>query len=316
MGIALGSNFTVNTALPLDDRILVADLTARDAIPALRRYLGMEVYVESEEVKYFLKGGIDNANWEEAGTGSGGGGSRLNLVEDGSFESGDGGFFVSGDGSAIQTTENVMVTPTNEFCLKAELGEDDILNAPTFIIPAPFDGVIFNLSFWIKNTQEVRVFKEYLSGPELIDTIPIGGWVKKVYRFGVNDGNNFIYFNADDGAEVFLDEFYFGPGNDLTTKEIESLPNGRFELVDSSYTMNPLSADFQVVDTTLGDITITLPSAALVRRPITILKKVDVNNLILEGDGAETINGSATKEIYDANNSVTLMSDGTNWWVV
>lgn len=73
MGIPLGSNFTVNTNLPLDDRYSVADITARDAIPALRRYLGMQVYVVSDTKTYQLKAGILNADWVEFGSGAGGG---------------------------------------------------------------------------------------------------------------------------------------------------------------------------------------------------------------------------------------------------
>ena len=39
---------------PLEVDDVVADLTARDAIPAGRRYEGMQVYVESEERPYYL----------------------------------------------------------------------------------------------------------------------------------------------------------------------------------------------------------------------------------------------------------------------
>lgn len=72
MGIPLGSNFTVNTGLPLDDRIIVADNTARDAIDAGRRYEGLLVYSVGAGTNYQLVGGILNANWTEL-SGSGGG---------------------------------------------------------------------------------------------------------------------------------------------------------------------------------------------------------------------------------------------------
>lgn len=52
MGIALGSNFTVNTALPLDDRTSVANLAARDAIPVGRMYDGLKVFVQDENKNY------------------------------------------------------------------------------------------------------------------------------------------------------------------------------------------------------------------------------------------------------------------------
>lgn len=41
----------------------VADITARDAIPAALRYEGMLVYVVSEKKTYQLQGGITNSNW-------------------------------------------------------------------------------------------------------------------------------------------------------------------------------------------------------------------------------------------------------------
>lgn len=78
MGIQLGSNFTVNTALPLDDRILVADITARNAILAGRRYRGMIVHVESDGKNYQLVGGILDVNWIVVGGGGGGGGGGAN----------------------------------------------------------------------------------------------------------------------------------------------------------------------------------------------------------------------------------------------
>lgn len=74
MSITLGSNFSVNTNLPLDDRNIVADLTARDAITSGRRFIGMSVHCLADSKNYQLVGGIANANWKEF-AGSGGSGS-------------------------------------------------------------------------------------------------------------------------------------------------------------------------------------------------------------------------------------------------
>jgi hypothetical protein len=73
MGIQLGSNFTVNTSLPLDDRTVVETITQRNNILAGKRYEGLIVYVSDEQKNYQLQGGIDNINWTESfGGGSGG----------------------------------------------------------------------------------------------------------------------------------------------------------------------------------------------------------------------------------------------------
>lgn len=64
MGVTLGSNFDLNTALPLDSRDIKADVTARNAIPAPSRYIGMRVFVLSNLTRYVLKSGLLDANWE------------------------------------------------------------------------------------------------------------------------------------------------------------------------------------------------------------------------------------------------------------
>lgn len=97
MGIILGSNFTLNTALPLDDRAKVTDLTARDAILAGRRWQGMVVYVVADNKSYQLKAGVTNADWVEFGTG----GSAVT--------------FVTNDfsGTGVQTAFTLSVDPTD-----------------------------------------------------------------------------------------------------------------------------------------------------------------------------------------------------------
>ena len=69
MSIILSSNFTENAQLPLDSRTVVADLMARDAIPAIQRYDGLTVYVTAEQTTYQLIGGIENTDWVEFGAG-------------------------------------------------------------------------------------------------------------------------------------------------------------------------------------------------------------------------------------------------------
>lgn len=70
MGIPLASNFDVNAALPLDSRMTVVDLVARDAILAGRRFDGMVVYVEADLTSYQLQGGITNGDWTAFGAGA------------------------------------------------------------------------------------------------------------------------------------------------------------------------------------------------------------------------------------------------------
>lgn len=63
MSITITSNFTLNTNLALDDRAVVADNTARDAIGSTRRYLGMTVFVLATLKFWQLQAGITNGDW-------------------------------------------------------------------------------------------------------------------------------------------------------------------------------------------------------------------------------------------------------------
>ena len=70
-GIPLSSGFNVGAGIPLELKKIQPTLAARNAIPEIQRYEGLEVYVESEETYYYLKGGITNSDWEERASGSG-----------------------------------------------------------------------------------------------------------------------------------------------------------------------------------------------------------------------------------------------------
>jgi hypothetical protein len=71
MAIALSTNFLLGSQLPLDARTVVANTTARDAIPAIQRYNGLIVYTVTGTKNYQLQGGILNANWVDMSLGAG-----------------------------------------------------------------------------------------------------------------------------------------------------------------------------------------------------------------------------------------------------
>ena len=76
MGIPLASNFDIGSPIPIDSRMVVADIAARDAIASGVRYLGMSVHVIDSgagvAMNYQLEGGILDANWTEFAGGGGG----------------------------------------------------------------------------------------------------------------------------------------------------------------------------------------------------------------------------------------------------
>ena len=70
MSIPIGSNFLLGSGIPLDGRTVVADTTARDAIPAIERYDGLIVYTTATSKNYQLRGGVLNANWVDITSGA------------------------------------------------------------------------------------------------------------------------------------------------------------------------------------------------------------------------------------------------------
>lgn len=88
------------------------------------------------------------------------------------------------------------------------------------------------------------------------------------------------------------------------------------------------SADYTVLDTdgihtilmTTGasNRTVTLPTAADNNGRILVVKKVDsgVGTCIIDGEGAETVDGSTTITLTDINEFATLQCNGTAWYVL
>jgi hypothetical protein len=91
-------------------------------------------------------------------------------------------------------------------------------------------------------------------------------------------------------------------------------------------TLTVLDDPYTILDTDqilLGDasggaITATLPAAAGYTGRVFRLKKLDssLNAVTLDGNGAETIDGAATIVLSRQHETVTVTSDGTEWWII
>ena len=88
---------------------------------------------------------------------------------------------------------------------------------------------------------------------------------------------------------------------------------------DSPYT--PLLSDYTIVcDATGGAITVDLPAAAgtMFDGKILNIKKTDSsgNAVTIDGNAAETLDGSTTKVISVQYDSIMIQSDGSNWHII
>lgn len=91
--------------------------------------------------------------------------------------------------------------------------------------------------------------------------------------------------------------------------------NTRTETANTSTTVND---DLILIDATSGIITVSLPVAATVPGKKIHIKKIDssVNTVDIEANGAETIDGLNTISISVQYQSYSVVSDGTEWWIV
>lgn len=66
-----------------------------------------------------------------------------------------------------------------------------------------------------------------------------------------------------------------------------------------------------------GNVTVNLPTAVGNTAQFTV-KKIDsgVNTVTVDGFGAETIDGTATKVIYTQYVSLSVVSNNTNWFII
>lgn len=143
MGIQLSSSFTVNAALPLDDRFSVASLAARDAIPAGRRWQGMQVFVVADTTTYILKTGILNTDWVASGSGSGS----------------------SSNGGADQVLVNISYTLTSASSRVFELVTSDQDIADSYVtLPDATTLTKGGPVFHFKNSANYRLFVRDFAG--------------------------------------------------------------------------------------------------------------------------------------------------------
>ena len=84
----------------------------------------------------------------------------------------------------------------------------------------------------------------------------------------------------------------------------------------TSYTAS--AGDYTILCNNSGAITIALPAASGASGRIYVIKKISgiLNNVVIDPSGSETIDGAGTRTLSLQYESVTIQSDGSNWFVL
>lgn len=71
-----------------------------------------------------------------------------------------------------------------------------------------------------------------------------------------------------------------------------------------------------VINCTSGTFTVTLPTAVGIEGQYFIVKNSGAGVITIDGDGAETMDGVASKTLSVQYESMTFVSNGANWIIV
>lgn len=120
------------------------------------------------------------------------------------------------------------------------------------------------------------------------------------------------------GTSGSVQEITVGSGLTLSGGTITASASG-YSVTTKTTTHTETATSGEVIilcDTTSGGFTVNLPSAVSNTAKITIKKIAGSNNLTIDGNGSQTIDGGLTAVLVRIYESVTLISDNANWHII
>lgn len=130
-----------------------------------------------------------------------------------------------------------------------------------------------------------------------------------------------VIFEAANFVDSSTIDFTVTAGTSVTAIVIDSsiteAKRSRSVVTDSTTSTLASTDDVSLVDASGGAVTITLTGVATSGKRVTI-KKTDssANAVTIQRDGSSTIDGATTKILYSQYESITIISDGTNWHII
>lgn len=97
--------------------------------------------------------------------------------------------------------------------------------------------------------------------------------------------------------------------------------NKETESISSTGTVTPTqSTTVYLVDCSSGSVTLTIATSSLENGKEIVFKDTtgssSTNNIIVDTEGSETIDGQTSFTIASNYTSISLISDGTNWFII
>lgn len=132
--------------------------------------------------------------------------------------------------------------------------------------------------------------------------------------------NRIYRFIGEDAARtVTIRDGRLGIGNDnpASTLDISGSISKPIETITTNTLLDNTHSTI-LVDAASGDLTIDLPAATACKGRLYCVKKIDstTNTITIDGNGTETIDGDLVKQINIQYVSITIQSDGSNWYII
>jgi hypothetical protein len=98
----------------------------------------------------------------------------------------------------------------------------------------------------------------------------------------------------------------------------QAIPASGWTLTTTSTSITASANNVILCNATSGAITITLPAASSNTNKIYGIKKIDssINTITIDGNASETIDGALTQVISSQYDCLTIMCDGSNWYII
>jgi hypothetical protein len=130
-----------------------------------------------------------------------------------------------------------------------------------------------------------------------------------------------VVFEAGNFVDSDTVDFTVTAGTSVTAivKDLSITEGKRSRTVDANVTGSKTAdKDITLVNASTGNVTISLPENATSGRVITIKRKDgSTNNVIISRSGADSIDTDfTTVQLYHKNETMTFVSDGSNWWSI
>jgi len=144
-------------------------------------------------------------------------------------------------------------------------------------------------------------------------------------RFGNSSDYSIIYSNTNDSVQfvtgITEDTNLLLEITDDYTRTYNGIRRNVTTVNAATYDLLPTDDILNVTYTATGAVTsLTLPSAQVVAGRVFVVKdaagNAGTNNITIDTQGAETIDGSATQVINGNYSSLRLYSDGTDWFIL